>query len=101
MSEGRGAQGLGCTPGFRGRRPPFPRAPILPLFKGELSTLQKSGTFYFALTQKYKKPRFGSGAFWVLQKSYWRLAPPLFTGRGWKVRSSNPSHDLVFREADI
>ena len=29
---------------------PFPRAPIPPLSKEELSTLQRSGTFYFALT---------------------------------------------------
>jgi len=29
---------------------PFPRAPIPPLSKEELSTLHRSGTFYFALT---------------------------------------------------
>jgi len=29
--------------------PPFPRAPI-PLSQAELSTLHRSGTFYFALT---------------------------------------------------
>ena len=31
---------------------PFPRAPIPPLSKEELSTLHRSGTFYFALTEK-------------------------------------------------